>query len=347
MNTSAIKRFLTVLSSTVKLERGQLYQLVQSAEASYCLRDIESQREIGLLLQSFGYPFNQVGKYYESIYLYRSGEYQKATELLENVADSAPAQYRSKALLSLSAVEERIGHFEESLWLRLRVRTSLRDDPLISLETQQSIAVLRSLEGDHGTALRDLERLLPLAHIIGKRGHPAYFTFLNSYALELSETGRTEAAEQVANVIAASPFISKYPEWQETVSEIASRSKRSSFIAVTVPHHYELRHPRIRIVVEFMKANLQRAIHLPELADVANLSRSYFSRVFKAQTGFSPGDYLIQLRLEKARELLRNRSLSVKEVMVLVGFNTKSNFAQQFKKRFRFPPSEYRKRTFR
>src|SRR6185295_18591411 len=98
MNTDAIKRFLTVLSSAVEVERGQLYQLVQSAEANYWLRDTQSQRDIGLLLQSFVYPFNQVGKYYESIYLYRTGQYEKARELLESVAESAPARYRSKAL---------------------------------------------------------------------------------------------------------------------------------------------------------------------------------------------------------------------------------------------------------
>ena len=93
MNTDAIKRFLTALSSAVEIERGQLYQLVQSAETSYCLRDIDSQLEMGLLLQSFGYPFNQVGKYYESIYLYRTGQFEKARELLESVAESAPARY--------------------------------------------------------------------------------------------------------------------------------------------------------------------------------------------------------------------------------------------------------------
>ena len=47
----------------------------QPAEASYYLRDIQSQHEIGLLLQTFGYPFSQVGKYYESNYLFRSGQH--------------------------------------------------------------------------------------------------------------------------------------------------------------------------------------------------------------------------------------------------------------------------------
>ena len=144
MNTDAIKRFLTALSSAVKVERGQLYQLVQSAETSYYLRDIQSQHEIALLLQSFGYPFSQVGKYYESIYLYRSGQFEKARELLECVADSAPARYRSKALLSLAGVEERIGRFEESL--RFRLQVSSCDDPVTMLEAQCGMAARRGIE---------------------------------------------------------------------------------------------------------------------------------------------------------------------------------------------------------
>jgi len=333
------------LSSAVKVERGQLYQLIQSAEASYYLRDIQSQHEIALLLQSFGYPFNQVGKYYESIYQYRSGQFEKARELLECVAESAPTRYRSKALLSLAGVEERIGRFEESL--RFRLQLSSCDDPVTLLEAQYSMAARRGIEGEHRAALRDLERFLPLAHIIGKRGHPASITFLNSYAVELSESNRTEEAEQVANVIAASPLISRYPEWQETVSEIKSRRKRPSIIAVAFPKRElrTIRDSRIRAVINFMETNLQRKISLSDLASVANLSASHLSRLFNIHTGFSPTEYLIRLRVEKARELLRRGSLSVKEVMALVGFNSKSNFARQFKRYVGPAPSEYRRRA--
>jgi|SRR6185369_12640159 len=271
----------------------------------------------------------------------------KKLETYLSVAESASARYRSKALLSLSAVEAHIGRFEESLKLRLQIPSSGDADPVTMIEAQRGIAVLRSLEGDHGTALRDLERLMPLAHIIGKRGHPAYITFLNSYALELSETGRKEQAEQVANVIAASPFISKYPEWQDTVAEIASRRKRSSAIGVTVPKDEprKIRDSRIQTAIEFMETDFQRKISLSDIADAAHLSKSHFSRVFNAQTGGSPGDYLIRLRVEKARELLTSGALSVKEVMTLAGFNTKSNFTRSFKKHFEVAPSQYRRRA--
>lgn len=344
MNRDAIKRFLMFLSSAVKVERGSLYQLVQSVERSYYLRDMQSQHEIALLLQSFGYPFSQVGKYYESVYLFRSGQYDKARKLLECVAESAPPRYRSKALLSLAAVEERIGRFEESL--RFRLQTSLSDDPLIALEAQQSIAVLRSLEGEHYATLRELERLAPLAHMIGKRGHPAYGTFLNSYALELSEVGRIEEAEQVANVVAASPFISRYPEWQETVAEIAAKRKRSSMVAVPNELNLKYRDPRIKPAIDFIYANLHRKIARDEIAEMVNSSSGAFGRVFKTETGMTPIDYLIRVRLEKARQLLRSSFLSVKEIMASVGYNSKSLFARHFKRQFGITPTKYRKRFF-
>jgi len=349
MNTSATKRFLTALSSAVKIERGQLYQLVQSAEANYYLRDIHSQHELGLVLLSFGYPFNQIGKYYESIYLYRTGQYEKARQLLENVADSAPARYRSKALLSLSAVAERIGHFEESLRLRLQgLSSAAADDPVTLIEIQRGIAAVRSVEGDHRAALRDLERLMPLAHVIGKSGHPAYVSFLNSYALELSESSRTEEAEQVANVIAASPLINRYPEWQETLAEVTSKpkSKSRSTVSISLPKVTKRRNPRVQAAIDFMNGNLHRRISLTELAAVANLSPSRFSNVFKSQTRLSPGEYLIRLRMEKARDLLTTSQLSIKEVMAAVGYDTRSNFVRHFRKYFDLSPSEYKKRGF-
>jgi len=345
MNTNAIKRLLTALSSTAKLERGQLYQLVQSAETSYYLRDIQSQRDIGLLLQSFGYPFNQVGKFYESIYLFRSGQYDKAREILECVADSAPARYRSKALLSLAAVAERIGRFEDSL--RLRLQISSIDDPVTFLEAQCGMAARRGIEGEHRAALRDLERFLPLAHIIGKRGHSAYVTFLNSYAVELAESHRTEEAEQVANVLASSPLISRYPEWQETVSEIEAKRKRHSMIAVPQELKLKYRDRRVQAVVDFMNANLHRHIDLDKITEVANVSSSHFSRIFKAETGLSQIDFLIRLRLEKARQLLKSGDLRIKEVMAAVGFNSKGHFARHFKRRFGVTPSEYKSQAFK
>lgn len=99
---------------------------------------------------------------------------------------------------------------------------------------------------------------------------------------------------------------------------------------------------RVRFVIGFMNANLQRRIPLTELASVANLSAPYFCRLFASQTGLSPGEYLRRLRMEKARHLLTTSFLRIKEVMAMVGYDTKSHFARHFKRSFGLTPSDYR-----
>jgi transcriptional regulator GlxA family with amidase domain len=91
-----------------------------------------------------------------------------------------------------------------------------------------------------------------------------------------------------------------------------------------------LRDPRIQIAIDFMRANLHRRISLAELAEVANLSPSHLSRLFKIQTRLSPGEYLRRLRMEKARHLVATGLLSVKEIMATVGYKSKSHFVRDF-----------------
>ena len=226
IKTPTLKSFLKVLSSKLEIEQGGLYQLVHSAEASYYFRDTQRQLEIGLTLQNFPYPFNQVGKYYEAIYLYRNNQYAKARTILENIAEYAPSRYRSKALLSLSAVEETLGNFEEAL--RLRVASCSLDDPLAFVEAQRGIAVLKSFEGSHDHATKQLENLLPMVKIASKSVPSLYPMHLNSLAIEFSEVGRMEEARQVSNILLASPYFDRFPELGHTVREIYLKTQPAS-----------------------------------------------------------------------------------------------------------------------
>src|ERR1044072_1724737 len=181
--TAALANFLKFLSSKFGIERERLYQLVKSAEEGYYLRDTQRQLEIGLVLQAFPYPFNQVGNYYEAINLYRNNEYEKARIILENVAEEGPSRYRSKALLSLSAVEETRGNFDKAL--KLRMASCSLDDPLTFIEAQRGIANLRGFEGDHRQAIKHLENLLPMAKSVSTVAPSLYPLHLNSLAIEL------------------------------------------------------------------------------------------------------------------------------------------------------------------
>jgi transcriptional regulator GlxA family with amidase domain len=104
--------------------------------------------------------------------------------------------------------------------------------------------------------------------------------------------------------------------------------------------------PKIQGVVEFMRANLHRKLLLGELAESANLSRPYLCRLFKTEIGVSPVQYLQTLRMKAAGRLLATTLMSIKQVMLTVGYTHKSLFVGHFKKAHGLTPSEYRAKQF-
>ena len=105
--------------------------------------------------------------------------------------------------------------------------------------------------------------------------------------------------------------------------------------------------PRIKWAIEEMQRRLGDEITLDGLAASVNLSRSRFAHLFREQTGASPGRYLRDFRLDRARLLLETTFLSVKEVMAAVGVNDPSHFSRDFHATFGTSPREFRKRVAR
>ena len=137
---------------------------------------------------------------------------------------------------------------------------------------------------------------------------------------------------------------------EDACMSIKEASKRASSESLKgkSPLHYvvpesRIPNPRVRDVTDFMNANLHRRTRLAVLAGAANLSSSRFSRAFKPQTGISPGESLRRLRMENARHLLATTLLSIKEIMAMAGYNSKSHFVRHFRRSFGLAPSEYRK----
>ena len=101
--------------------------------------------------------------------------------------------------------------------------------------------------------------------------------------------------------------------------------------------------PRVlRRVDEYIYVHLGKTISLNTLADVAGLSPSHFSRMFRQSKGVSPGDYLARRRVERTKELLASTDLSVAEIALAVGFSDQSHCSRSFRKLTGICPSEYR-----
>ena len=92
-----------------------------------------------------------------------------------------------------------------------------------------------------------------------------------------------------------------------------------------------------------MVAYLADAFSLIRLAREAGMSEFHFSRAFKRTTGLTPSQYFIDLRLEKARRLLRETNRSAIEIGLDVGYTSPSHFARIFRREVGISPSEYRR----
>jgi len=95
-------------------------------------------------------------------------------------------------------------------------------------------------------------------------------------------------------------------------------------------------------VVTYILDHFTEDLTLEDMAEKANLSPYYFTRVFKAVTGYTPHEFLLISRMNAAKFLLHDTSASVKETCFSVGFTNESNFCTSFKKIVGVTPSEYR-----
>jgi AraC family transcriptional regulator len=100
---------------------------------------------------------------------------------------------------------------------------------------------------------------------------------------------------------------------------------------------------QVRRVTAYMAERLDQNIGLDELAALTSLSRSYFCTMFRHATGSSPHEWLTGLRLERARQLLRNPNARITDIALAIGYQTPSAFTAAFRRHIGATPSDYRR----
>lgn len=103
------------------------------------------------------------------------------------------------------------------------------------------------------------------------------------------------------------------------------------------------RQENLQAMLEFIHKNYMKEISLKDIADRSHISSGECCRCFKNTLHITPYEYLINYRINKGADLLKETSYSVTTIAGMVGFNDSSHFIQLFKKIMHVTPNEYKK----
>jgi AraC family transcriptional regulator len=110
----------------------------------------------------------------------------------------------------------------------------------------------------------------------------------------------------------------------------------------TRPVRHGLPTYRLRLVLDYIAAHLDQDLSLADLARTAGMSPHHFAVLFRQRMGTSPHRHVVELRIDRAKHLLRDHTRSVLEVALASGFESQSHFGRVFRRVVGVTPSHYR-----
>jgi AraC family transcriptional regulator len=109
-------------------------------------------------------------------------------------------------------------------------------------------------------------------------------------------------------------------------------STRTDQVSVRGRHVQGLQKWRLKRVVDYIDASMPSKMTSRDLAAVAGLSRMHFASQFRVATGLRPHEFLLQRRIRRATELMRDTTMPIMEIALTVGFQTQAHFTTVFKR---------------
>jgi AraC family transcriptional regulator len=116
----------------------------------------------------------------------------------------------------------------------------------------------------------------------------------------------------------------------------------SAVTQTITPKQESLTRVQLRQAIDYIHTHLDRDLSLAEIAEVINISPTYFASLFKRAIGTSPHQYVIQQRVEQAKLMLSKTDLAIADIALQVGFSSQSHLTQQFKRLTGMTPKQVR-----
>ena len=151
------------------------------------------------------------------------------------------------------------------------------------------------------------------------------------------EQGGCNLKDMLGKDVLGNGYFCKYDSKEEVKSELVSIVSR--IIEHRIGHSNK---KIIQQIKDYIKMNLYEDISLNLLAAKFFLNPSYLSQLFKNETNENYMDYMVKLRIDKAKKLLGDQNLKIQDISEIVGYSDSKYFGRLFKKHVGVLPSEYR-----
>lgn len=232
-------------------------------------------------------------------------------------------------------------------------------------QTNEAVHI-QDLENQKRSYLMDYseaEKRMLSSIILGKREANDYFSILINQIAGLNEDMQRNRILELLILISYTirsegllrynelNYIDYFNEAMELKGDELIKWFYSKFLHITgyikPQHSIDYSNKVVQATKEFLEVNYMEDISLEDVAQYVNISPQYFSKLIKKNTGFNFIDWLSMLRVKKAKELLLNTNLTIKEICYRVGYKDPNYFSRIFKKRTGLTPSEFIKKSSR
>ncbi len=208
---------------------------------------------------------------------------------------------------------------------------------ILDADREQSLVI--QFSNTFMNSLLDLQRIMHFyrnLHVIERCAHPQLSARLQTLVYKMRDVFFSESADrELRCCMLLMEFILALDEHREEFSKELSTSGKNSYNDDVMR--------RMIMVTEYIKNNLTSDdLSQQAMADMAGISKDYFSRIFKNVTGMNYNKWLNMIRLEKATELLAQNDMTLTQVAMLSGFRSIPSFNRVFYDEKGMAPGEYR-----
>jgi len=195
----------------------------------------------------------------------------------------------------------------------------------INLPGKNGIEICKLLKSN------DLTRHIPVLIITSQQG--------NDIEIESFVSGANDFIEKPFNPFSLKQKVLSLLDYRKHIREEIQKSFESHQL-VNLPQDYD--NKMIKKVIDFINENIANSdLNTETVVDNIGISRAQMWRLFKKTTGKSLGDYIREIKMQKAAEMLKTGKYRVSEVAAEVGFFDSKNFAKNFAKEYGMTPSQY------